>query len=334
MNESSHFDRLIRGCINLADERLGAAVLFATDEFFGKKERLLRAEEPQSRPGVYDDNGKWMDGWETRRRRDGGHDHCVIRLAGPGIISVIEIDTRFFTGNYPPCASVQACRTSAVPDESTQWSELLAPTTLAGNQQCHLEVPSTGTWTHLKLNMYPDGGIARFRAYGRLSLEWQATPATEVIDLAAALSGGMAIACSDEHFGSMQNLLLPGRAASMAQGWETRRRREPGYEWVIVRLGHVGRIERVEIDTCFFRGNFPQQVSLNAALGPVDGGQDLVAACQFWPSLLEPQYLQADRVHVFEDQLRDLRAVSHVRINIHPDGGLSRVRLLGRPQLT
>jgi allantoicase len=333
MNESTHFERLIRECINLADERLGAAVQFATDEFFGKKDRLLRPEDPEFRPGVYDDNGKWMDGWETRRRRDGGHDYCVIRLAGPGVISLIEIDTRFFTGNYPPCASVQACRTSRTPDDRTRWSELIAPTPLAGDQRYYLDVPSADVWTHLKLNVYPDGGIARFRAYGRLNVDWSQAPATELRDLAAALMGGMALACSDEHYGSMSNLLLPGRATSMAQGWETRRRRAPGSDWVLLRLGHAGRIERVEIDTAFFRGNYPAQISIHAALVAVDVERDLVSACQFWPLLLEPQSLQADRVHVFEDQLHELGAVSHVRVNIHPDGGLSRIRLLGRPEL-
>lgn len=331
MIEPIHVERVIRRCVNLADARLGAEVLFASDEFFGRKERLLRAEVPQARPGVYDEHGKWMDGWETRRRRDAGHDHCVIRLAGAGVVTLIEIDTRFFTGNYPPYVSVQACRTSSVPDERTQWSELVARTALAGDRQCYLEVQCASAWTHLRLNLYPDGGVARLRAYGHLSLDWQRASQAELTDLAAALNGGIAIACSDEHYGSMGNLLLPGRAASMADGWETRRRREPGHDWVLVRLGHAGRIERVEIDTAYFRGNFPQQVSIHAALAARDAEQDLIAGCQFWPLLLEPQALQADRVHVFAEQLHSLGPVSHVRVNIHPDGGLSRVRLLGRP---
>jgi len=325
----SHTGRVLpSGSINLADERLGARVLFATDEFFAPKERLLQAVEPQWRPGVYDAHGKWMDGWETRRRRDAGHDHCVVQLAGAGRLSLLEIDTRYFTGNYPPFVSVQACRTALAPDESTSWVQIVPRSALQGDHRNYLEVPSTDICTHLKLNLYPDGGVARLRAYGQLQVEL--TAAAEPVDLAAALNGGLAIACSDEHYGSMHNLLLPGRATSMADGWETRRRREPGYDWVIVRLGHPGHLESVEIDTAFYRGNYPHQVSIHAARLPADAEVSSAEAL-WWPVLLEPQALQADRIHTFTRELCPHGPVSHVRVNIHPDGGLSRVRLLGRP---
>ena len=319
--------------INLADPRLGAAALFASDEFFAPKERLLNPAEPEWRAGVYDDHGKWMDGWESRRRRDGGFDHCLIRLAAAGTLSLLEIDTRHFTGNFPPYASVEACRIEGEPAADTVWRELLPRTALQGDRRQTFAVTGAEVWTHLKLNIYPDGGVARFRAYGRVHRDWSGAGAAAV-DLAAALNGGRALACSDEHYGAKENLLLPGRGASMADGWETRRRREPGFDWVILQLGRAGRIEAVELDTAHFKGNFPHQVSLHAAfLGDeAERDLDLTSRCLYWPVLLEPQLLRADAVQRFSAELRDLGPVTHVRVNMHPDGGLSRVRLIGRPE--
>jgi allantoicase len=317
---------------NVADERLGAVALFATDDFFAAKERMLQPTEPQWREGVYDANGKWMDGWESRRRRDQGHDYCVIKLGAPAKLTVLDIDTRYFTGNYPPFASVEACRIEGSLDASTKWSVLLPQISLAANQRNLFALQSEQVWTHLKLNIFPDGGVARFRAYGSVQYDWaRAAPsAGGAVDLIAALHGGRAIACSDEHYGSMHNVLLPGRGTSMADGWETRRRREPGYDWVILQLGAPGRIQHVEIDTAHFKGNFPHQVSIQATLLPGSGQSHLVSQSLYWPVLLEPQLLRADSEHRFQSELRDPGGlVSHVRVNIHPDGGLSRVRLFG-----
>jgi allantoicase len=322
---------LFKSYLNVADVRLGAVALYATDDFFAAKERMLQPSEPEWRAGVYDDHGKWMDGWESRRRRDQGHDHCVVRLAAPSTVAALDIDTRYFTGNYPPYASVQACRTEGDPDASTPWSELLPRSALKGDQHNLFELQPGGIWTHLKLNIYPDGGVARFRVYGGVYRDWAHDTGTESLDLAAALNGGMALACSDEHYGSMGNLLLPGRGVNMADGWETRRRRGPGYDWVILRLGHRGRIQRVDIDTAHYKGNYPHQVSIQGALLGPDPDADLSSQCVAWPLLLQLQHLQADSVHRFSAELRDLGPISHVRVNIHPDGGLSRVRVFGVP---
>jgi allantoicase len=330
--ESNRYKDIIRHHINVADARLGALVLFATDEFFAPAMRMLSPSEPEWRAGVYDAHGKWMDGWETRRRRDQGYDHCIVRLAGPCTLALLEIDTRYFTGNYPPFASVQASSVATEPDKHTQWTELLLYSPLKGDQRNFFEVESTGTWTHLKLNLYPDGGIARLRVHGTLQRDWTRIAGKEVVDLAAALNGGRALACSDEHYGSMGNLLLPGRGASMADGWETRRRRGPGFDWVIVRLGCSGRIQFVEVDTAYFKGNYPHQISINAAYVREPAEADLAGLCLDWPVLVEPQLLQADSVVQFRTQVRDLGCVSHVRVNMHPDGGLSRVRLFGLPE--
>jgi allantoicase len=200
---------------------------------------------------------------------------------------------------------------------------------LRGDAHNHFELPATGLCTHLRLNIHPDGGVARLRAYGSVHRDWNSgTPGA--IDLAAALNGGRALICSDEHYGAMGNLLLPGRAASMADGWETRRRREPGFDWVILRLGHPGIIEDIELDTAHFKGNFPHQVSVHAALLQAQQESDLASECLYWPTMLEPQRLKPDGVHRFHAEVQALGAVSHVRVNMHPDGGLSRVRLFGR----
>ncbi|HEX9138291.1 MAG TPA: allantoicase [Steroidobacteraceae bacterium] len=330
MDQDSAPADLLARYINVADDRLGASAQFATDDFFAPKERMLQATEPEWRAGVYDENGKWMDGWESRRRRGGGHDYCIVKLAAPSKLAVLEIDTRHFTGNFPPFASVEACQSAAEPSAATVWKELLGSSALNGNKRNFFTVQSAATWTHVKLNIFPDGGIARFRAYGTVQYDWSSAMGGEPVDLVAALRGGVAVACSDEHYGSMSNLLLPGRAASMAGGWETRRRRGPGYDWVILRLGHRGRVTRVEIDTAFFKGNFPHQVSIQAALREGDADGRWLADAPQWPAMLEPQYLRADSVHEFTGELRDVGAISHVRVNIHPDGGLSRVRLFGR----
>jgi allantoicase len=322
---------LLKHYINVADERLGAIALFATDEFFAAKERMLKAGDPEWRSGVYDENGKWMDGWESRRRRDAGHDYCVVKLAAPSTLAAVEIDTRHFTGNYPPFASVQGCRIEAEPDANTAWTVLLPQLSIAGNQRNCFPLQSSQVWTHLKLNIFPDGGVARFRAYGAVHFDWAGIAKNAPADLAAALHGGRAVACSDEHYGSMHNLLLPGRGASMADGWETRRRREPGFDWVILQLGARGRIRHADIDTAHFKGNFPHQVSIHAALLQGEWDSHLVSQSLYWPLLLEAQFLQADHEHRFQEQLRDLGPISHVRVNIHPDGGLSRVRLFGQP---
>jgi allantoicase len=261
----------------------------------------------------------------------------VVQLAAPSTLTALEIDTRYFTGNYPPYVSVEACRVDGQPNADTRWTELLGRSALGGDRRHYFQLHSKDIWTHLKLNIYPDGGVARFRAYGVVFRDWAVAGDGEPIDLVAALNGGIALACSDQHYGSIGHLLLPGRGTSMADGWETRRRREPGHDWVILRLGHRGRIRQIEIDTAHYKGNYPHQVSVHAGLMAGEAGAhadvnaDLTSLCLYWPLLLEPQYLKPDSVHRFEAEVRDLGPVSHVRVNIHPDGGLSRVRLFGTP---
>ena len=315
-----------REWIQLQQPRLGTRVTYASDEFFGARERLIEPTAPVFIEDKYDEHGKWMDGWETRRRRAPGHDHCIIRLGVAGVIHGVDIDTSYFTGNYAPQASIDAC----VSDDDVpagEWVELLEKTALNGDAHHYLAIEDDSTWTHLRLNIYPDGGVARLRIYGEVRPEPAA--ATGVIDLVALENGGRAIACSDEHYGSMHNLNLAGRGLNMGDGWETARRRGPGNDWVIFALGHPGTIERVEVDTAHFKGNYPDRVSLEAAL--CASGDEVSVDSTQWQTLLPPIKLEMDKRHEFESELADIGPVSHVRMSIYPDGGVSRLRLFGRP---
>ncbi len=315
---------------NLADARLGAQAIHCTDDFFADMNRMLQNHEPVWKEGIYDDNGKWMDGWESRRKRSLGHDHCTVRLALPGIIQGLNIDTRFFTGNYAPSVSLEACYLAeGDPNETTQWTPVLASVSLQGDQQHIYAVNDTQVYSHVRLHMYPDGGVARLRVYGKVVKDWQAL-AGQTIDLAAMQNGGRAIACSDEHFGRMENILAPGRGINMGDGWETARRRQPGFDWVIVALGVAGTVQSIDIDTAHFKGNFPDSCSIQGAL--VEGGSDdqLAAQSLYWQELLPSQKLSMDNIHHFKEQLNALGNITHVRLNIFPDGGVSRLRIYGQ----
>jgi len=311
--------------IRLEQPRLGSRVTFASDEFFAAKERLIDPSEPKFIDDKYDDHGKWMDGWESRRRRTPGHDFCVIRLGVPGVIRGLDIDTSFFTGNYPPQASIDVCTSDEdVPQDG--WSELLAKIDLSGDAHQFIPIQNENSWTHLRLNIFPDGGIARLRVYGEVRPE----PSDEegMIDLLALRHGGRALSCSDEHYGSMHNLNLPGRGINMGDGWETARRRGPGNDWVILALGQAGTIERVEVDTAHFKGNYPDRVSLEVA--NFANNEDAHNDSDQWRTLLPESKLSMDQQHFFESELQAAGAITHARVAIFPDGGISRLRLFGR----
>lgn len=328
---SSKNDNPFHQWIRLEQPRLGTSVVFATDDFFADKSRLIDPGAPVFIADKFDDNGKWMDGWESRRKRTEGHDFCVIRLGVPGVIRGLDIDTSHFTGNFPPEASVEACISEMeVPDDSADWQEIQSRTTLQGDAHHYLTVENDSAYTHLRLHIYPDGGVARLRVFGEVTPDWSGIDFGKSLDLFALENGGRSSACNDEHFGSMHNLNLPGRGVNMGDGWETARRRKPGNDWLILTLGHPGVIELVEVDTAHFKGNYPDRVSLQAAMVGESGTKDIEKASRDWPELLPQQKLKMDMQHLFSDELNDLGAVSHVRLSIFPDGGVSRLRLFGK----
>jgi len=325
-----HNHNPFEGLVDLAQPRLGTRVVCATDDFFADKSRLIEPAPPVFIPDKFDEHGKWMDGWESRRKRVPGHDWCVVRLGVPGQIKGFDIDTSHFTGNYPPAASIEACVSGEeMPSEDAGWRTILDRVELAGDSHhCH-HIQEDRHFTHVRLNIYPDGGVARLRVYGLIQPDWSTYNEGEVLDLLALENGGQALACSDEHYGSMHNLNAPGRGVNMGDGWETGRRRGPGHDWVVLKLGHAGKITRVEIDTAHFKGNYPDRASVLAVYSPDGRAEDIVADSASWPTLLPEVKLEMDTQHWFEDRVEDVGAVTHVRLNIFPDGGVSRVRLYG-----
>lgn len=318
--------------INLADPQLGAEAVFANDEFFASKERMLDRKQPVFvfgkmdgvRPGLY------MDGWETRRRRVEGHDHCIVKLGLPGVIHGVDVDTSHFTGNFPPAASIDACRSDlAIPEADTKWTRILTPQSLNGNAHNFFEIASREGFTHVKLNIHPDGGVARLRIYGQAQIDWSTRDRDVPYELSALSNGGYAIAASDKHYGSPNNLLQPGRGDSPVDGWETRRLRTPGNDWVVIALGHGGRINKIEVDTAHFRGNYPDRCSVQAAYLPTDSDAGLVTQSMFWRTLLPEQKLEMHSQHFYDREILDLGTVTHLRFNIFPDGGVMRLRAFG-----
>jgi len=317
----SQFDELRRHHINLAQPRLGAEVVHATDDFFADKARLIDPAEPVFIPGKYDENGKWMDGWESRRKRTQGHDFAIIRLGAPGVIKGAVVDTAFFRGNYPDHCSIEACAVRYESDidalRTAQWIEILPKSQLKGDSQNFFDINSPFAFSHLRLHIYPDGGVARLRVHGEAVPDWhRAGGLASDVDLAAIENGGEVLTCSDMFFGPKHNLIMPGRAHNMSDGWETRRRRGPGHDWVIVKLTTEGVPRRVEIDTNHFKGNFPDTASIDASR---DGRE--------WTEILPRTKLQAHTRHMFIDLNQG--PVTQLRLNVFPDGGVSRLRVYG-----
>lgn len=323
---------------DLASERLGGKVLYATDDFFAEKENLIKPGRGIFIPDKYTDRGKWMDGWESRRKRIPGHDWAVIQLATSGRITGFDIDTNFFLGNHPPHASIEAAyinNASSVTDpiaigwDKVLWKEILPKSHLdAGSQNFYLSA-SDELFTHLRLHIYPDGGVARLRVYGNVYKDWSGQNKNEEIDLAAAINGGKALLCNDMFFSSMNNLIMPGRGINMGDGWETKRNRTPNNrDWVILKLAHTGTVKRIIVDTCHFKGNYPDSCSIEACYSTDD--KPVIENEIKWEMLLSPQKLSADREHEFINEIRTHAPISHVRLNIFPDGGVSRLRLFGK----
>ena len=329
IKESPSFTQLT----DLAAERLGGKVLYATDDFFAEKENLIKPTRGIFITDKYTERGKWMDGWESRRKRTPGHDWAVIQLATSGKIKGFDIDTNFFLGNHPPHASIEAANLSEGIDESDwdkiSWKEILPKSHLdAGSQNFYLS-NSDEIFTHIRLHIYPDGGVARLRVYGEVFKNWNDISVEHEIDLVAAINGGKALACNDMFFSAMGNLIMPERGVNMGDGWETKRNRTPNNrDWVILKLAHIGKVEKIVVDTCHFKGNYPDSCSIEFCNNNND--ESVIHNDVEWKTLLTQQKLNADHIHEFSKEVNKENIVTHVRLNIFPDGGISRLRLIGK----
>jgi allantoicase len=317
---------------DLAAERLGGKALLCSDDFFAEKENLLKPGRGIFIADKYTDRGKWMDGWESRRKRTPGHDWCIIRLATSGKIYGVDIDTNHFLGNHPPHASIEACNHTGnanIDLETVEWKEILPKSPLLPGSQNFYEIADQSIYTHLKLHIYPDGGVARLKVYGEVFKDWSKVSETEVIDLAAAVNGAKSVLCNDMFFSHMDNLIMPGRGVNMGDGWETKRNRTPNNrDWVIVRLAHKGVIEKVLIDTCHFKGNYPDSCLIEGCNISVEEENRLALDDLKWETILPQVKLSADHEHEFEASSKE--SFTYVRLSIFPDGGVSRMRLWGR----
>tara|TARA_B100001146_G_scaffold39640_1_gene33419 strand:- start:1887 stop:2882 length:996 start_codon:yes stop_codon:yes gene_type:complete len=326
--------KLQKDLINLVSESNGGRTLLASDEFFAPKENLLRPGRGDFISNKYTDRGKWMDGWESRRKRTAGHDWCILRLGKPGIIKELDIDTNHFVGNFPSHASVDACQVppftalGEIMDE-VEWTEILSRVELQGDSQNRFAIHYEESFTHLRLNIYPDGGVARFRVYGQP--EESADDRDSFTDAAVSEIGGETLACSDMHFGHMENLIKPGIGTSMSDGWETKRRRGPGHDWVILKLGLPCIVERIVVDTYHFKGNFPDSCSIEGCVEPDRDLEAILINTIDWLELLPDSKLSGNQENIFSIASNQTEPRTHIRFNIYPDGGVSRLRIIGRP---
>lgn len=249
--------------------------------------------------------------------------------------------------------------------ESHKWTEILSMKELQPgypNTRYHsFEIHSTARWTHLRLNLYPDGGIARFKVFGTVIRDWSQVSTSTKLDLIAVGNGGKAIYHSNAHYGVPSNLINPTRALDMGDGWETARRPDrpaiyklgadghvemPGSDFAVLKLGHPGIVEEIEIDTSHFKGNFPESCFIEACFADAENADELITQdCEekkqrqskgepmvtgkiAWKTLLPRTKLGSHEIKLFP-AATDVSVITHIRLNIYPDGGVSRLRLFG-----
>ncbi|XP_047602528.1 probable inactive allantoicase [Lutra lutra] len=386
MADSPREGKLARGpdftqLADMASESVGGKILFATDDFFAPAENLIKKDRPGFREHERAEFGKWLDGWETRRRRTPGHDWCITKLGIPGVIRGFDVDISYLTGDYAPRISIQAANleedkqpeipqrgartgAAATPEEfeavaklkSDDWNYLVPMTELKpgkpDSSHNYFPVNSQQRWSHVRLNIFPDGGIARLRVYGTGQKDWAATDPKEPFDLVAIAHGGACVGFSNAHFGHPNNMIGVGKPRSMADGWETARRLDrppvlendengillvPGCEWSVFRLAHPGVITQIEIDTTHFKGNSPDSCKLDGCILTTQEEEDMIKQKwklpgHKWKPLLPVTKLSANNSHLFDSLTLELQdVITHARLTIFPDGGVGRLRLKGFP---
>tara|TARA_B100001123_G_scaffold135236_1_gene156840 strand:+ start:729 stop:1715 length:987 start_codon:yes stop_codon:yes gene_type:complete len=320
------------GMIDLAQSRLGTKVVYKTDEFFAPAKRIINPWPAVFKEGVFDKHGKWMDGWETRRKRSKGHDYLILKLGRPGNIHKIDIDTSHFNGNQPSKISLDACYSkNKLPSKNSKWINILKKKTTHPNSHHFFNIKNKSIFTHVKLNIYPDGGVARIRIYGDMKIKKKF--GKKIINLTSVLNGATPIACNNEHFGRAENILAPGTGKNMGDGWETRRSRGKNFDWLILKCAAVGKINKIQIDTHHFKGNFPDKCSIQAAcLNGKISSKNIVKKSKNWKLLLNKVKLHAHKKHNFKNKLMKNKKINYIKINIYPDGGISRIRAFGRTE--
>jgi len=369
--------------IDLICENVGGKVIFASDEFFAAAQNLLSLKKPKFDPDSYTEYGKEMDGWETRRKRTIGHDFCIIKMGISGFIDHFCIDTAHFTGNHAPRVSIQGIYIRSECEvlkwlehewqngsrigkfaskaqfeqidkiQSESW-QMVLPFSLLGPgyddtklNVFQVEKSARGPFTHLRVNIFPDGGIARIKAFGQPFMHKSKFSDSKhhLLDLVSLKNGGSIIGSTNSHYGKPINLIMPGRGKVMGDGWETARRLDrpailtvdergfmnvTGKEWVIVRLGNLGKVSKILIDTNLFKGNFPESVEVEGT--KVDQSGDIVESdlenCH-WKILLIRSKVLGHCENIFEREIADIGPINVIKLTIFPDGGVMRLRVHG-----
>jgi len=317
--------------IDLAQERLGSKVVYRTDEFFAKANRIIKTEEPIFIVNKFDNHGKWMDGWETKRKRTIGNDYLIIRLGKEGIIEKVNIDTSHFNGNQPSFASIQGCNSKKkIPPKNINWKTILSKKKTKPNAHNFFSIKNKSIFTHVKLNIYPDGGVARLRLYGKIAFD-KIFFGKKTVNLASMLNGASIISFNNEHFGKAENILAPGKGKNMGDGWETRRSRGKNFDWLIFKCAAVGKIDKIQIDTHHFKGNYPDMCSIQGAyLNENSSIKSIISKSKKWKIILNKVKLYANKKHNFKNKLMRNNKINYIRVNIFPDGGISRIKVFGK----
>lgn len=305
---------------DLTELTANGTVMAASDEFFADKENLLNPAPATFQPHTFTPKGQQYDGWETRRRfgRSDGHDWVLLRLGAAGIVRSINVDTAHFLGNYPESCSIEGACAEGYPgpDELTSWFPLVPVSPLKGGSDNLFDVDVPWRVTHVRLNIFPDGGVARLRVFGDVVPDPRDL-ADVPFDLVALRNGGKVVGCSDGFFSPPSNMLQPGESRFMADGWETARRRSPAHDWAAIKLACPAVPVVAEISTKHYRGNSPDRVALS---GSTDG--------KSWFPLLPETKVQPDTEHRL--RIETDHEVAYVRLESHPDGGIARFRLYGK----
>ena len=320
----------LKNTVNLAERKFGSKIIYKTDEFFGAANRILSSTKPVFKEGVYDKHGKWMDGWETRRKRKKGHDFLIIKLGRPGKIFNVDIDTSYFSGNQPSLASLEACLSKKNPTKKTTWEIILNKKKLGPDRNHNFKINNHSTFNFIKLNIFPDGGVARIRLNGIVDLE-KINLSGKNVNLSSILNGSTIVGCNNEHFGKAENVLSPGTGVNMGDGWETRRSRGKNFDWIIIKFGKPGIIDRLEIDTHHFKGNYPESLTVQSAfITDKTNSNKLLANSKNWKTFLEKTKLKPHKKHLFKSKINKKYKINCLKINIFPDGGISRIRAFGK----
>ena len=321
---------ILKNYTDLSNPLLGTKIISCSDQFFGPAKRMLNQNEPIFKENLFDHHGKWMDGWETRRKRTKGNDYAIIKLGKPGKIKLIDVNTSFFNGNQPQHIQIEGCYSENKNIKNFRWIKITKKNKVKPNSQNFFKSLTSKTLTHVKLNIYPDGGVARLRLFGDIDLSLNKYVKNKIINLSELSNGAQIIACSDEHFGNVNNILLPGKSINMGNGWETRRRRGDGYDWVIIKLGYLGLITSFEISTHYFKGNYPDSFSIQAFNNNQNISiRNLIKNSTKWHTLKSKTKLKPNDTLKIKI-MKISNKFNYIKLNIYPDGGISRFKIFGK----